>query len=323
MCFSVEDYDKTQFEIEGTVLKKYFGTATQVIIPLGVTAIGDYAFKNCTHLESVTFPDGLTSICEGAFTGCSKLTGIAIPPGVTAIEGWAFNGCTGLREITIPKSVEYLGEGVFVSCVNLESITVEKGNAVYSSFGNCLIETQSKILVKGCINSVIPADGSVTSIGSYAFVGCDALEEIALPETIEFIDEFAFCFCLSLKKITLSKGLEEIANDAFRECRSLESVTLPEGLREIGENAFQDCRGLKSIIIPKSVTYIGMGAFWRCYETEVNCVAESKPKEWDDGWDLLSTDDYKTEEPDDDWYIATEYKRVKVVWGYDGVPKSI
>ena len=40
-----------QFEIENSVLKHYYGEATEVVIPQGVTVIGAYAFSGNTELQ--------------------------------------------------------------------------------------------------------------------------------------------------------------------------------------------------------------------------------------------------------------------------------
>ena len=66
-------------------------------------------------------------------------------------------------------------------------ITVADGNTVYHSAGNCLIETESKTLVLGCKNSVIPTDGSVTSIGEYAFYGCTSFTSVTIPSSVTSI----------------------------------------------------------------------------------------------------------------------------------------
>ena len=58
-----------------------------------VTAIGSYAFWDCSGLTSVTIPNSVTSIGEAAFDGCSGLTSVTIPNSVTSIERSAFCGC--------------------------------------------------------------------------------------------------------------------------------------------------------------------------------------------------------------------------------------
>ena len=42
----------------------------RVIIGDGVTTIGEYAFRDCSHLTSVTIPNSVTTIKEYAFYGC-------------------------------------------------------------------------------------------------------------------------------------------------------------------------------------------------------------------------------------------------------------
>ena len=55
------------FEIENGVLVKYTGAGGDVVIPDGVTSIGDWAFSRCEGLTSVTMPDSVTSIEDHAF----------------------------------------------------------------------------------------------------------------------------------------------------------------------------------------------------------------------------------------------------------------
>ena len=56
-----------------------------------VTSIGDYAFRYCSGLTSVTIPESVTSIGEYAFWGCSGLTSVTIPESVTSIESSVFS----------------------------------------------------------------------------------------------------------------------------------------------------------------------------------------------------------------------------------------
>ena len=76
-------------------------TATEIVIPNYITAIGYGAFSYCTSLTSITIPDRLTSIGSAAFNGCKSLTSITIPNSVTSIGSAAFNGCKNLEFVEL------------------------------------------------------------------------------------------------------------------------------------------------------------------------------------------------------------------------------
>ena len=247
---------------------------TSITIPDGVTSIGGYAFSGCTGLTSITIPDSVTSIGRYAFRGCTGLTSVTIPDGVTSIGGYAFYNCTGLTSVTIPDSVTSIGDGAFYGCTGLTSITVSTGNPVYHSTNNCIIETKTKTLISGCKNSVIPSDGSVTSIGKTAFSGCDGLTSVTIPDSVTSIGDRAFESCSDLTNITVSSGntvyhstdnclIETESKTLILGCKS--SIIPTDGsVTSIGNEAFYGCTGLTSITIPDSVTSIGGWAFYYC-----------------------------------------------------------
>ena len=206
-----------------------------------VTSIGDYAFDHCTGLTSITIPDSVTSIGEAAFFCCTDLTSITIPNGVTSV-----------------------GEGVFAGCTELTSINVDADNPVYHSSSNCLIETASKNLIAVCQTSVIPSDGSVTSIGRGAFAHCYGLTSITVPDSVTSIGEAAFFCCTDLTSITMSDSVTSIGDGAFAACSRLTSITIPNGLTNIGVGTFLECPSLTSATIPDSVKSIGSSAFEGC-----------------------------------------------------------
>lgn len=76
-----------------------------LVIPEGVTGIGDYAFARCA-LTTVAISDSVTSIGKGAFTLCDGLTSIMIPDGVTSVGEDAFSNCSNLATISIPASLQ-------------------------------------------------------------------------------------------------------------------------------------------------------------------------------------------------------------------------
>lgn len=61
------------FVINDGVLKKYTGNDVDVVIPDGVTSIGDNAFSHCSSLENIEIPNSVTSIGNSAFGDCLGL----------------------------------------------------------------------------------------------------------------------------------------------------------------------------------------------------------------------------------------------------------
>ncbi|MDE7395812.1 MAG: leucine-rich repeat domain-containing protein [Clostridiales bacterium] len=244
---------------------------------------------------SVTIPSSViyksasytaTSIASSAFEDCA-LSGIGLPSSITSIARRAFRNCGHLSAITIPQSVTSIEWEIFEGCDVLSEITVANGNPKYHSTGNCIIETSTKTLIAGCKNSIIPTDGSVTSIGrdafsgcssltsisipqgvtsigSYAFFGCGSLTNITIPSSVTSIGSGTFWYCRSLTSISIPQSVTSIGGGAFEACSKLTSITIPNGVTSIGDRAFSDCSSLTSITIPNSVTSIGGGAFSGC-----------------------------------------------------------
>ena len=201
---------------------------TSVTIPNSVTSIGDYAFDQCSVLISITIPNSVTSIGSGAFRGCSGLTSVTIPNSVTSIGDYAFKGCSGLTSVTIPNSVTSIGWGAFDGCFGLSSVTIPN---------------------------------SVTSIGGYAFSGCSGLTSVTIPNSVTSIGSGVFSGCSGLTSVTIPNSVTSIGNYAFASCEGLTSVTIPNSVTSIEWDAFKGCSGLTSVTIPNSVTSIGHNAF--------------------------------------------------------------
>lgn len=214
-------------------------------------------------ITSITIPNNVTSIGDSAFYHCTGLTSITIPNSVTSIGNEAFDWCTGLTSITIPNSVKRIGKKIFSYCKNLTSISVAEGNTTYHSVGNCLIETNTKTLVAGCKTSIIPADGSVTSIGNGAFHYYRHLTDISIPDSVTSIGDYAF-YCCSLKNVIIPNSVISIGSHAFYYNEGLTDVILGNSVTSIGTSAFNENEGLTSVVIPESVTSIGDYAFCCC-----------------------------------------------------------
>lgn len=219
-----------------------------VILSDNMTSIGSGVFDNCSSLTSVTIGNSVTSIGSSAFSDCSGLTSVTIPNSVTSIGSSAFEDCIGLTSVTIGNSVTSIGYYAFRGCSGLESLVVTTGNKKYHSANNCIIETETKKLIVGCKTSIIPSDGSVTSIGNDAFRDCGSLTSVTIPDSVTSIGDRAFYSCSGLTSVTIPDSVTSIGDYAFRGCRGLTSVTIPDSVTSIGESAFYDCSGLTSVI---------------------------------------------------------------------------
>ena len=175
---------------------------TTLILPEKDVQYGSGCFGN-THLVTVTIPEGVTSISGNMFVNCGYLTNVAFPSTLTRFGHDAFAYCTALREIHIPSSVIEIEEPIynqnpFRGTQNVTSISVEAGNPVYYSEGNCIIKRETKTIIAGCKNSVIPND--IVEIGKSAFER-GMTGALHLPASVTNIEQDAFYNCTSINKI--------------------------------------------------------------------------------------------------------------------------
>ncbi len=275
---------------------------TTITIPSNLTSISYRMFLNCNNLTSITIPNNVISIGESAFSSCTSLTTITIPNSVTSIGDWAFAYCSRLTEIDITNSVTTISSSAFVDCPALETITVAVDNSLYKSINNCLIAKRTKQLILGCKSSIIPTDGSVTTIGKYAFRGAE-ITSINIPLSITSIGEEAFYNCSALEEVHYTGTIETWCKIAFfSSFRGYPSayhynfysysnplyngadfylndikvtdITIPQGTSTLN-NWFLGCTSLQSVIIPNSVSSISPSAFEGCINLQSIIIPSS------------------------------------------------
>lgn len=196
---------------------------TSIVIPQGVTTIGQNAFYGCENLATVTFPSTLTRIEGGAFS-YTALTSLHLPDGVEFIGHSAFRECNVLETVTMTDSVTTMDDNAFDHCDILRSVTLSD---------------------------------QIETIGLQTFSQCKKLETIHLPASLKTIGNDAFQYCESLRSLTLPDGTESIGSLAFRGCSVLEAVVIPASVTSIdsgwkNNSVFAYCGVLTLYVTPDS-----------------------------------------------------------------------
>lgn len=279
---------------------------------LPVTEIVSGAFGDCETLVEIRLPDTLTRVAETAFSGCESLRAITVyetgeekspryssadgvlfdsgasddrhaprpvlmpvaktgaytvPAGVDVIPRSAFAG-SKLSKIVIPTSVREIGTEAFANCTLLTSVVFENAGLVSSS-------------------------ASLT-IGDRAFLGCTALETIALPARLTSISlrsyavsgsdlaftgtQSAFEGCDNLSGISVAKstGATYTSEDGvlfgekgtallfFPRAKSADNYEIPAGVTKIGEGAFSGAALPETLELPGRIASVGTAAFAGC-----------------------------------------------------------
>ncbi len=319
-----EDYDVEIFEVSGANIvpgteNTYSVTGNINIIFEGTYKYAYLTFTECdggyevtgtndNEVRDVVIPDTykgkpVVSVKEMALMDMRKIISLKIGNNVSKVGRDAFGMADNLTTLIIGKSltnIKYRGDMDWENpsfelsrMSKLSTVIIDKENPLFTSrdsFGNeinCVINKETKEIIKGTGNSIIPSDGSVISIGDSAFSECLSLTLIEISEEIKKIGECAFfgCWnltsvnilstsinmegrifgnCFGLTTVKISEGMTTIVDGMFEECNNLVSIVIPNSVKSIGERAFVNCSSLTSIIIPNNLTSIGNNAFAGC-----------------------------------------------------------
>ena len=78
----------------------------------------------------------------------------------------------------------------------------------------------------------------------------------SIRKGVKVIGDWAFVWCEFLTNINIPNSVTTIGNSAFDGCKSLTNINIPNSVTTIGDSAFDGCRSLTSITIPSSVVTI-------------------------------------------------------------------
>ena len=267
--------------------RSYKDTATNLVIEVGITEIGDSAFSGFTKLQKISLPKGLKLLGDNCFEKCSSLTSVDIPRRVTTWRDYCFKDCTSLTSVSIGRGLQEdtvaVGENPFLGDKALESITVETGHPYLyvqdhalvcrSKYGWNTLVTYPEGLTD--LSYCIPE--GVDTVGDMAFAGNQSLQSLSMKSSVTRIEGRAFWNMTSLKEIRFSDNItsidwNEYTSDGFvgalYGCENVEQIILPRHLRSLGGVAFGTCGKLKELVLPANIKEFNTGAVYGCSNLE-------------------------------------------------------
>ena len=277
--------------------ENYKDDITTVVLPNGMTSIGDYAFLSA-QITSFTLPSSITSIGNSVFHSC-PMTDVYVsfpnPTAITLATG-AFNSNKSMSNVNlhVPAGTYALyaaADGwkkfniidpIGGKCgANLVwSYNSSTTTLTFTGSGDMYSYAEDKVPwkdYKPYITSIVLPEG-LTIIGGQAFQGCTSLPSIDIPSSATMIYGNAFNGCTNLETVTFAgSNLTLIGGSAFKNCSSLTSINLPTGMTTISGWAFYGCSGLTSVTIPETLKTIANYAFDGCTGlTEVHFADNSQ-----------------------------------------------
>ncbi len=220
---------------------------TELTIPAGVTAIGNYAFIGFAGISSVVIPEGVTTIGDMAF-----------------YSDTTYYSGSRIEEVTIPKSVTTITQILdrdwtpfsreTVWCVYKDSTAhtfAEQNNLLYDLLEDGInysyINEEIRYFVANGEAYALSFQAGITNIRSYkmpdTIAGCPvtkligtfknqtALQNVVLPDSLRTIGAYTFYHCQNLVEIkNFPEKLDSVGMCAFTLCRALTHLLLPEGM---------------------------------------------------------------------------------------------
>lgn len=176
-------------------------------------------------------------------------------------DGVSITACkVSTTSLSLPDNIDgypilEVGEGAFAECAGLT--TVDFSKTKIRSIGNNAFTGCEKL-------QTLKLPDTLQTIGSGAFYNCASLTELSIPDSVSEIGSYAFAYCFALDKVKLPTKLTTLLGATFYYDYELSEVTLPKSLETLSALTFVGCYDLQSVTLPASLKTIEPLAFLGC-----------------------------------------------------------
>ena len=285
-----------------------------------VIGVNQFAFANCTWVNTVSIGRYVSAIEPSAFRGCKNLTAITvdannlqfadqdgvlfdkcglylyaypagraaatydIPDTCDTVGTQSFYGAVNLTSLTVPTSVKNIGAKAFAQCNALEDITLPflGGNAEDNRTFNYVFGSDNWSSYGGVPQSLKTVTVLTDTLVGSAFYHCTYIENIYLPNCKKLTEIPYECFADCTALHTLSFGNASSQNGM---------VVIPNSVAVIGMDAFRSCASIRGITLGRSTTTLEEGAFRDCTSLAQFAVAKGNTAFMADQWGVLYSRD--------------------------------
>ena len=281
-CTDLKSLDLSNFDTSKVVMMTGMFSNCKGLTTLDLSSFNTVDLKNttrmffgCTDLKKVYvganwITDGVL-YDQGMFYLCHEIVG----GNGTVFDDDLDNDGVGYAHVDEPDNPGYftaVSSASYETPAELKSTMVTDGALTYRVFADhaevyeCDNSFDGDIVIKDEI------DGKkVTKIAARAFLECDSITSVVIPDTVKDIGFEAFYYCEMLRSVNLPDSLETLGVSAFEKARALGSIEIPSKMKTIESKTFDSC-GIVSVTIPENIESIKSEAFGNSFLRRISII---------------------------------------------------
>ncbi|MDS0526290.1 leucine-rich repeat domain-containing protein [Clostridium sp. SHJSY1] len=256
--------------------------------------IGKGCFYECKSLKNFEFKN-IKQIEEEAFYGCISLKCICLNS-TTYISAHCFEDCSGLEKIRLTSEAFIFGSYAFAGCTAIKEIGIEDIyystedylvilkkeipdiiKEIYSNAMSCFDIDENLSILRYINKGVcIHIPNGIKRIENEVFKDAMTLEEIYIPESVEYIGERAFYNTTWLENKRIENDMVIINNILIDASFCKGDVIIPDYVKLVSGWAFVNCYDLTGVTFSSSKTIIEQYAFRNCINLKKVVTADGK-----------------------------------------------